>query len=224
MNNLAENYLAMGRHAEALEIGTKTLALRRAKLGNDHRETLWSMQIVADSYIALGRCAEAAKLYAELLEAWENNLGPDHRENGQRLNQLAWQLAVCTDPEVRDPRRAVALAERAVKLAPEAGPYWQTLGVAQYRAGDWKAALAALDKSISLGNGGADRCLDWYFLAMAEWQMGNNDAARAWYEKAIEWMDKNDAAHEKLIHCRAEAADVLGVSDPPDSADRSSQP
>ena len=56
--------------------------------------------------------------------------------------------------------------------------------------------------------------LDWFFLAMADWKLGNKDAARVWYDKALEWMEKNDPANEELIRFRAEAAELLGLPQP----------
>ncbi len=44
MNNLANSYSDLGRHAEALKLREETLALRKAKLGPDHPDTLASMQ------------------------------------------------------------------------------------------------------------------------------------------------------------------------------------
>src|SRR5439155_5853056 len=72
---------------------------------------------------------------------------PTHAE---AHNELAWLLATCPDEKLRDPARAVELARKAVQLAPKVGNYWNTLGVAHYRAGDWKAAIAALDKLLKL--------------------------------------------------------------------------
>ena len=60
-DNLA-NSIALGRHAEALKLHEETLALRKAKLGPDHPDTLLSMNNLANSYAALGRHAEALKL------------------------------------------------------------------------------------------------------------------------------------------------------------------
>ena len=79
--------------------------------------------------------------------------------------------------------RAVELAKKAVELAPKQGTFWNTLGVAHYRAGDWKAAVAALEKSEELRNGGDS--FDWFFLAMAHWQLGEKDEARKWYDQAV---------------------------------------
>jgi tetratricopeptide (TPR) repeat protein len=75
---VATSYYALGRHAEALKLSEGTLALRRAKLGPDHPDTLASMNNVATSYYALGRHAEALKHYEEALALQQVKLGPDH--------------------------------------------------------------------------------------------------------------------------------------------------
>jgi tetratricopeptide (TPR) repeat protein/serine/threonine protein kinase len=123
------------------------------------------------------------------------------------LNRRAWLLANCPESRLRDPRHAVELARKAVQLGPKIGSYWKTLGVAHYRAGDQKEAIAALEKSMALGKGGDG--LDWFFLAMAQWQLGHKDEARTWYDKAVAWMDMNQADNEDLRGCRAEAEEVL---------------
>jgi serine/threonine protein kinase/tetratricopeptide (TPR) repeat protein len=124
-------------------------------------------------------------------------------------NNVAWFLATGADSKVRDPKRAVEMAMRAIKLAPKEGSSWNTLGVAHYRAGDWKAALDALVKSMEVRKGGDS--FDWFFLAMAHWQLGQRDEARKWYKKSVEWMEKNNPRDEELIRFRAEAEGLLGV-------------
>src|SRR5262249_33467766 len=57
---------------------------------------------------------------------------------GDALNNLAWILATCPDVKLRDANQAVALARRAVELAPNRPMYPSTLGVAHYRTGDCK--------------------------------------------------------------------------------------
>ena len=54
------------------------------------------------------------------------------------------------------------------------GAFWNTLGVANYRAGQWKAAVEALEKSLQLQR---DNAWDLFFLAMAHWQLGDREAA-----------------------------------------------
>ena len=52
---------------------------------------------------------------------------------------------------------------------------------------------------------------------MAHWQLGDQDDARSWYDKAVErmekWMDKNKPQDEKLRRFRAEAEELLGIAD-----------
>jgi len=44
---------------------------------------------------------------------------------------------------------------------PTAGDFWSWLGVARYRADDWKAAAVALERSADLRKGGD--AIDWLF-------------------------------------------------------------
>jgi serine/threonine protein kinase/tetratricopeptide (TPR) repeat protein len=130
--------------------------------------------------------------------------------NGSHANELAWYLATHADPQFRDPATAVELARVAVDVQPTVGRYWNTLGVARYRAGDCKAAIADLEKSMELHNGGDS--FDWFFLAMSHWQLGNKDEARQWYDRAVGWMERNVPANEQLTRFRAEAAE-LGMTE-----------
>ena len=114
-------------------------------------------------------------------------------ENAYAINNLAWLLATCPEAPFRDPKRALELAARTSKLTPHEGYAWNTLGVAHYRAGDWKAAVTALSKSNEL-LGGEKLSSNAFFLAMAHWQLGNKDEARTWQKQAVQWMDKNRPA------------------------------
>jgi tetratricopeptide (TPR) repeat protein len=127
---------------------------------------------------------------------------------------LAWFLATCPNAALRDPKRAVELARNAVELAPKSWGIQNTLGVAHYRAGDWKAAITALEKSIELSQAGA--AFDYFFLAMAHWKLGDKAEAKKRYDHAVEWMQKNKEALEKdkgqaeeLERFRAEAAMLI---------------
>ena len=127
------------------------------------------------------------------------------------MNNLAWLLATCPDAKVRDGGRAVELAKKAVERAPAQGAYHTTLGAAHYRAAAWNEAVAALEKSAGLRNGGDS--FDWFFLAMAHWKLGAKDKAREWYDKAVRWMDTNQPKNEELRRFRAEAAELLGLKE-----------
>ena len=220
MHNLANRYVDLGRHAEALKLREETLTLRIATLGPKHADTLRSMNNLADSYDTLGRKAETLKLREETLTQRIATLGPKHTDTLETMMALAWFLATCPDPKFREPRRAVELSRKAVELASKQGNYWNTLGVAHYRAGDdWKAAVAALEKSRELRKGGD--IYDWFFLAMARWKLGDKEEARKWYDRAVNWMDKNKPNDEELRRFRDEAAALLKIVDDPSAESKS---
>ena len=52
---------------------------------------------------------------------------------------------------------------------------------------------------------------DFFFLAMAHWQLDQKDQAREWYAKAVEWMNQNQPDDEEFTRFRAEAAALLGI-------------
>ena len=124
-------------------------------------------------------------------------------------NSLAWHLVTAPSTQLHNPSKALALAEKAVKLAPNSGGNWNTLGIVQYRKGEWKAAADSLGKSMELRKGGDSS--DWFFQAMVHWQLGDQDEARKWYDQAVGWMEKNAPNDEELRSIRAEAAELFGV-------------
>jgi Flp pilus assembly protein TadD len=102
----------------------------------------------------------------------------------------------------------VELARKAVAMAPREGHFWNTLGVAHYRAGDWKAAIDALQTSLKHQG---DNSNDLLFLAMSHWQRGEREQARQQFEKAIQWLEKHPRQDEQLLRFRAEAEELLGI-------------
>jgi hypothetical protein len=84
------------------------------------------------------------------------------------------------------------------------------LAVAQYRTGDFTAAITSLNKSADLDSGGTCLPDNALFLAMAHWQLGDQDEARQWYAKAVQSMTEQDSTDEELQRFRAEAEVLLG--------------
>jgi tetratricopeptide (TPR) repeat protein len=160
---------------------------------------------VGDIHRLLGQHALAEQAYRQALKQDSDNAGVQDR--------LARLLATCPAPQLRDARQAVDLAKKAVARAPRNGAFWNTLGIAQYRAQDWQAAVASLEKSMQLRKGGD--ASDWFFLAMAHWRSGAKDKARPWYDRAVRWVEKNRPKDEELGRFRAEAAALLGLPEPP---------
>jgi tetratricopeptide (TPR) repeat protein len=176
-------------------------AIERNKDSAGHQAFAYSAR--GAHYMARGQYDRAASDYARAL-----GVAPEH---AGVHNQVAWLLATCPDPKFRDASRAVTLARKAVDLAPRVPTFWNTLGAAYYRAGDWNAAVEALNKSVALGRGGTG--FEWLFLAMAHQRLGEAEQARSWYEKALTWRDWRRPNDDELRRFRAEAAGLLGIKD-----------
>ncbi len=136
----------------------------------------------------------------------------------QSYNNLAWRLA--TGPAaMRNPQQALALARKAVALTPNTAIYLNTLGVAQYRAGQYAEAIATLEKSLAASKGESDG-FDLFFLAMARHKLGQTDRAKADYDRAVRWRREhpNPAGPgwtEELNMFQAEAEELLNAALPP---------
>jgi tetratricopeptide (TPR) repeat protein len=132
--------------------------------------------------------------------------------NPEPYGWMAWVLANYQDPKLRDPARAVVLARKAVETSPRNANYWNTLGVAQYRAGDWRSAVNSLDKSMMLRDGGDG--FDWYFAAMAYWRLGDKPRADEFFRKAESWRQKEHVTAGELTGIDREAKTVLAARAP----------
>jgi WD40 repeat protein len=131
-------------------------------------------------------------------------------------NQLA-RLHVLGPKSLRNPEKAVALAERAIRLCPNDITYKNTLGMAYYRAGRWQSARDTLEASLrdSLG---WRLAYDLFFLAMCHHRLGDAAKARDCYDRAVKWVDERQSRLDtdwaaELHELRQEAGALLGVSD-----------
>ncbi len=127
-------------------------------------------------------------------------------------NSLAWALAKPPDIGSRERSEALEHARRAVALSPDDGTFHNTLALAEYRAGHWAESIAAAERSIALAKG-VDAS-NWFFLALALWQQGENDRARSFFDKAVAWTRKNDPKNAELLQFWREAAALLGQPGP----------
>jgi tetratricopeptide (TPR) repeat protein len=195
--NLAIALSRRGQYDEAVATWRKTVELRPAD---------------PTAHNNLGGALLKSGQHDGAIAAWRKaiELKPDYTS---AINNLADRLANHPDPKRRDPPEAVRLAKRAVELDPNFKVGWNTLGEAHYRAGDWRAAIKALGKSMEVRKGGDSN--DWFFLAMAKWRLDEKDEARKWFHKAVGWMDKNQPKNEELRRFRVEAGALLGLEVPP---------
>ena len=194
------------------------LALRRGLAADipAHKDNQISLVYLEAQYSRLledaGRRREAEQVRRELEDRYLVALASDANDPVPR-NALAWMLASRPDARPHDPARAVIVAREAVALAPADGTYWSTLGVAEYRAGNAKAAAAALEESMKLRPGGD--AYDWLFLAMVRRQLGDRVDARRWYDRSVTWIEANAPHDQDLLCFRAEAARLLEPEGPP---------
>ena len=155
-----------------------------------------------------GKHKEAQELVTKVLESRRRTLGDNHPWTIAATNTLSWWLATAPESSgLRDGAKAVELGKKAVAAFPLEGNYWNTLGVAQYRAGEWNDAIKSLEKSMELHKGGDSN--DWFFLAMAHWQLGHPDQAGQWYKKAVDAMEKAKSRDPELLRFRAEAEAMI---------------
>ncbi len=128
-------------------------------------------------------------------------------QNAHATNNLAWSITSVPDDPWFDPAQGLRLARKAVALEPGSWSFLNTLGVAAFRARDWKTATEVLQRSITFTGGDAH---DFFFLAMASWQQGRKHEALTFFDQAVAWTDKHKPADPELRRFRAEAAAMLG--------------
>jgi serine/threonine protein kinase/tetratricopeptide (TPR) repeat protein len=193
MNRRGELYLELNQPEKALVDLSKVI---------DSGPLHWpAWQARGRCYRLLGQWNKAALDYGKALELYP--------ENASAQNDLAWLLATCVEAKFRDPKRALELAKTAVELAPLNDTYWKTLGHAEYRSGNWKAAVQAFQRMKELGSAGDS--LEWFPLSMAYWKLGDKDAARKTYDRAVQWMEKHNPKDGFLRELHAEAAALMGI-------------
>jgi tetratricopeptide (TPR) repeat protein len=188
--------------------------------------SLYLYHPLGNIYVDLGRLLQDKGQSHEAVEAYRKAIvllqelaskSPIHLEFYARTcSLLARLLVTCRETELRNIDEALELAKKALDVAPEGTQYsrlhWQTLGMVQFRAGNWPEAQQALEKAVELAEDD-EKTAELLFLAMVHWQQGNKEGARQWYDKAVQWMDENQPGDEELLRFREEAATLLGVSE-----------
>jgi serine/threonine protein kinase/Flp pilus assembly protein TadD len=209
---------------EARKIYEETIALQTRVFGAGHPKTLGSINNLVILLVKLGERLDAEGRYQEAEQAFRRTLAlleqlaASFPNSPKHLNalvscqgRLAMFLLSCPDLKLRNAQEATALAQKAVERVPDYRDGWIVLGMAQYRAGNWKAAVKTLEESQKRFKNG--NCAEWFILAMAHWQLGHKEEARQWFDRADEWMQKNGRQYRDLQSWRTEAAELLGIKD-----------
>jgi len=174
---------------------------------------------LADRYRRLGRTSKEGGQLRETQAAWRQALeiftrasvlDPANLDLRRRrcdcANDLAWLLVCHPDPASRDSASALALACEVVKECSDCEAYWNTLGVAYFRAGDLRSAIVALERALELGGG--ENPFDLVFLAMAQARLGNAEQARLLLDRTLSYKEQG---HAELDRFCDEARSILAV-------------
>jgi serine/threonine protein kinase len=190
----------------------KTFALLESLMAEFPQRDLYRRRLIYERYLmgifykSLGYPQEAREQYRRTVQLCRLTAKLD--VSAGTMNNCADILVDCPDETLRDPDLAVELAEKAVTRDPEQAAYWNTLGMARYRKGNWAGACAALEQSMERSGGGGPH--DWFFLALACHHLGDSERARNWRAKAVRWMDERHRQDEDLMRYRVEADALLG--------------
>jgi hypothetical protein len=235
--NLALTALALGRLAESREelarcaagweaLGSVPLpAAKRAGVNRNRdlvRNVLGTVEsaLGAAQALALHKAGDdagaevACRRALELLVKWPGgpSLAPairalrDKSEAAVR-NDLAWLFAVTPGRTPEQVREAVTLAERAIVLDPEHANFWNTLGLARYRANDCPGATSAIERSMRF-RGGGDAFAP-VILTLIKCRQSDRAEARRWYDEATTQFEQQRRPDDDLRRLREEAASLL---------------
>jgi tetratricopeptide (TPR) repeat protein len=194
---LANAHYQLGQYAQAAEAAQRHLDLCP--------HCSWALGRLASCRVALGAPEEAIQVLDQALQAHPTVPGP--------CNELAW-IYVSGPDQVRNPEKALPLAQKAVALAPTNRNYQNTLGVVYYRLGTFDKAVNTLLGASQPGTAKSTEALNQLFLAMSYHQLGEFARAKKCFAQAprpspAERLDRHTI--EQLQATRAEAAALLGI-------------
>ena len=136
-DNLAKALLQKGHVAEAMVHYRKFLEIEP--------QNVEARNILGTALIQQGRIKEA-------IEQWQDALAIEP-ENGNAASNLAWVFATCPDDSIRDGRRAVELAEKALRLSGGKIPMiFHILAAAYAENGRFSEAIETAQRGAALAN------------------------------------------------------------------------
>jgi WD40 repeat protein/Flp pilus assembly protein TadD len=177
--------------------------LRPQRLVQNYDRAVQAAEQLAIRWFLREKLHKSAGRYAEALRDLREAV-TRRQDNARMCAELA-RLCVFAPEPFRDAEAGHAMAERAIKLQPGNWRYVNTLGIAYYRLGRYRDAVAQLQKSLAGGAGEADAA-DLYFLAMCYQQLGDCDQARDCWLRAQAW---HDAKTQRLAPEEAEELRVF---------------
>ena len=156
---------------------------------------------LGDLLLEMDDRAGAVKTFTQAHADWEKLVSrfpyPEYQDH------LAWSLANCADPALRDCDKAARVAQQAVQQAPENASYLATLAAAKYRQADFDRTLSILEHLKQLRDDYHGR--EWFFWAMALWKTGAHDAALEAIKSGQQWSREHMPGNAELLRLEEEA-------------------
>ncbi|WP_028323575.1 SPOR domain-containing protein [Desulfatirhabdium butyrativorans] len=161
---------------------------------NDFNEAIAIDPKNAEAYNSRGVCwfykGDYEKAVADYAKAIEHN-----PQLTRAYNQLAWALAVCPNPKIRNGARAVEMARKAVELEPSAYHY-DTLAAAYAEAGHFKDAVKIQKRALLMQlTEGRTQALERYTERLRSYEV-----KKPWREKNAAGMRQAEAPAGKSGH------------------------
>tara|TARA_R110002073_G_scaffold77541_3_gene187766 strand:+ start:3551 stop:6751 length:3201 start_codon:yes stop_codon:yes gene_type:complete len=151
---LSRLYISTGRFEDGLALLEDTLSRSRRVFGRQDPRTVAILRALVTTHEAQGRSADALPFQRELFDLQVASADAVDASDTV-LNAAAWDLLTIENESLRDPERALGMAQRACALAEEARSdqlwaYLDTLALAQHRTGDRAAAFETQERAVAL--------------------------------------------------------------------------
>jgi tetratricopeptide (TPR) repeat protein len=211
------------RHADAVPVyraaerSLNTLITRFPK-NHGYREQLVQCQSgLGHAFMRTGKVPEATAAYRQALAAYDklpaagkDAVVPRH-EAALSANNLASFLLKAEQRTPDEVAEALALAKRAVQLAPRRRTCWLTLAQAQYESKDPKAAWKSFLEALKL----EARDSESYFRsALSAGHEGNFREARRLYDEGVRRLKGQESEDPVVARVRAEVEVLIGIGTP----------
>ncbi len=205
LHKLGEDGEAVEQFSEAAK-SLEEIVMEKPELHRIHNELATVYQHLSLLYFDRGKKEPGRQAFEKARWNWELVTRSENVASVNYLNNLALLLVNCPVPELRDIPLAKESAHRAIRVAPENSFYCTSLGIAEYRDGNWTQAAEWLQKAVQLQDGQA-MAPEQFFLAMTLWQqsVGPNDEADQYFDAAVEWMQSHRPGNRQLQRIHEEA-------------------
>jgi tetratricopeptide (TPR) repeat protein len=206
-NNPEWDVAIRGRGLLSLQLGRTTEALEYAE------RAVREFPNSAGNYIYRARAilngeVDCDRVLADLATA--RDLAPEDPAVAGEIGWMLPALVFLRCPDRFDGDLALALATAAVKDQPENAVRQIGAGLTSYRLGRFHEAREHLIRGADLR---VPKPEPWelFALAMTEWKLGNESAARDTYDRALARMEATWPRYPEYLMLREEAADLLGI-------------